>query len=277
MTNKNNKKSNSPRVTRNMTKPAAAAVIPSSPPPTDVSETTPDEAITLSTLSDQLQSLRADIASDFQKQKDEIIEYLKKENDELRSEINVLKDKIKSKEDDLIAVEKDVIDMQQYVRRNNIEFCGIPNSVEHNDLENTVINIAEAINVKISRNDIEACHRLKNTNGKLGPKKTIVRFVNRKKCESLHRNKKKLGSDDVKKILENNLDIKNDIYINSNLCPYNKYLWGKCKRLYDNKMINRFWVYNGSIYYALDNDDDGSKVAHFSELENKFPNFNFER
>ena len=242
----------------------------------DENETIPNEGITLGMLTQQLQMLRNDIAADIASQKNEIIECLQKENKALKTELDSLKVDLAKKSNLIISIERDVVDLQQYIRRNNIEICGIPNNVEQKDLEEKVIQIADTIDVKISKNDIEACHRLINKKETLGPKRTIVRFINRKNVEMLHRNKKKLGSDRVKEKLKS-LDLNNDVYINSNLCPYNKFLWGKCKRLHENKLIDRFWVYNGSLHVAVKENDAGFKVNHFSKLEEEFPQFNFNR
>ena len=82
------------------------------------------------------------------------------------------------------------INFQQYIHKNNIEFCGISDNISGNKLQQKVIEIADAINVKIEPSEIEAYHRLpkgdKDKNAK-----TIVRFVIRKMCDTLHLNKKK--------------------------------------------------------------------------------------
>jgi len=90
-------------------------------------------------------------------QKEEIIDRLLKENQDLRSEIKSLKDELSKKGDDKLY-ERDVIDLQQYVRRNNIELCGVPDNVADNVLEKKVIEIAKLIGIKVVSNDIEACH-----------------------------------------------------------------------------------------------------------------------
>ena len=77
-------------------------------------------------------------------------------------------------------MEKDIIDPQQYIRRNNIEICGMPTNIPDHELEQKVISLAAAIDVKIKKSDIEACHRLHDKNNDNGPKKTIVRFTNRR-------------------------------------------------------------------------------------------------
>ena len=44
---------------------------------------------------------------------------------------------------------------KQYGRRNNLEFSGIPNFVKDEDLEETVKDILEKIEVKAKKRDIE--------------------------------------------------------------------------------------------------------------------------
>ena len=49
------------------------------------------------------------------------------------------------------------------------------------------------INVNIEENYIEACHRFGKPEVTSKSKKTIVRFVNRKNCNKIFENKKKLA------------------------------------------------------------------------------------
>ena len=162
----------------------------------------------------------------------------------------------------IYEIEKDIIDLQQYIRRNNVEICGIPNSVPDKDLEKKVIEIASTLNVRLSPGDIEACHRLKDRKKKDGePKRTIFRFVNRKACDDLHSSKKKLKENNVSnKLKKMGLD-QGKIYVNNNLRPYNKFLWGKCKLLLSKNLIDRFWVFNGHLFIADDlKDKRGTKI-----------------
>lgn len=127
-----------------------------------------------------------------QDQLDYIQLLMAKQNQELNDEITNLKNELKEKNDLIVQIEKDVIDLQQYIRRNNVEIHGIPDNVEQKDLEKKVIEVCSALNVHIKKQDIEACHRLEDKTKGNAPKKTIVRFVNRKVCDDLHRNKKVL-------------------------------------------------------------------------------------
>jgi len=100
----------------------------------------------------------------------------------------------------------------------------------------------------------------------------IVRFVNRKHCDNLHRNKKFLKEKSDKL---NDIGIKNKILINSDLCPYNNFLWGKCKKLFDEKPLLKFWIYNGNLYIVADENSDRIKIDHLKSLQDIFPGYNF--
>ena len=235
-------------------------------------ETEHDSSFTQEFIKNEITALREEISRQLLLHKEEIIKLLKEENTTLKDEILSLKKELSEKDKLIYEVEKDVVDLQQYIRRNNVEICGIPNNVETHELEDKVVEIAKIIDVKIEKRDIEACHRLKVRNDGTGPKRTIVRFTNRKNCDLLHKNKKKLKDSEEKL---KGIGIHGKIFINNNLCPYNKMLWGKCKRLFDAELISRFWVFNGSLYYALSEQDSGTKVDHLRKLQLQFPEFDF--
>ena len=80
-----------------------------------------------------------------------------KKNLELSTIITILEERIENMEmKNDIRIESN----NQYVRRNNIEIAGIPNSVDDNNLEGKVIEILGKIDVKVTSDEIEACHRL---------------------------------------------------------------------------------------------------------------------
>ena len=240
---------------------------------TELSSLSENGSISQQFLLEQISSLKEDMYNKIEQQKQEIIDHLTNENILLKAELVELRENLNKKENLIVEMEKDIVDLQQYVRRNNIEFSGIPEDVDDNSLQEKVIKIAESIDVHLKPSDIEACHRLrKGKNEKTA--RTIVRFVNRKNCEKLHMNKNKIKS--VKgRLLE--LGINNNLYVNCNLCPYNKFLWGKCKRLFSEKLIDRFWVYNGCLYIFSDTDINkrGTKISHLSDLQKLFPGYNF--
>ena len=90
-----------------------------------------------------------------------------------------LEKKVKSLE---IQISKD----KQYKRRNCVEFSDIPDTINDENLEDTIIEACKDINIDVSKTDIEACHRLPaRRNATNASKRVIVRFVNRKHAESI--------------------------------------------------------------------------------------------
>ena len=82
-----------------------------------------------------------------------------------------------------------VDDLEQYDWRNNLILSGIPDSVSDNDLEETVTAILSDIDAQVTVNDVEACHRIGQSN-KNKLKKTVIHFVNRKHCRKTWKAKK---------------------------------------------------------------------------------------
>ena len=72
---------------------------------------------------------------------------------------NRLANKVVKLEDKIKKLEIQNNNLDQYNRRNNVEVSIIPKFVNGKKLENTVVNIFNATDVKISNSVIEACHR----------------------------------------------------------------------------------------------------------------------
>ena len=66
-----------------------------------------------------------------------------------------LQEKCKKLEEKVSSIETDVNSLNQYGRRSNIVFTGIPSSVNDEDLESTVTSILTDIDVAVDTNDIE--------------------------------------------------------------------------------------------------------------------------
>ena len=77
-------------------------------------------------------------------------------------------------------LETDLNKQDQYIRHNNLDIQGIPDSASDDQLEEKVIEIFNQINVKIDKFDIEDCYCM----GKL-KKTTIVSFGNKKNCKAI--------------------------------------------------------------------------------------------
>ena len=121
---------------------------------------------------------------------------------EIKADIKQLQDDIKQMKDgftpvtnqnvsgsvtnNLLKLEKEHYELQQYSRRNNVEILGLPDIFTGDRLTEKIVELCNDVGVMIEVRVIEACHRLfqKESNNQL-PKRTIVRFVNRRFAEDL--------------------------------------------------------------------------------------------
>ena len=156
--------------------------------------------------------------------KDVIIKELIEENKKLRESNTKLKDKV-------VELEGEVNELNQYGRRNNLEISGIPEDIKIDKLEEKAIEILGHVNVKIESRDIEGCHRLGKLKKNSAPRKTIIRFVNRKNCLQALINRKSLRS-----MKSADMELGNEkIYFNENLTPVNSRLFYLCRKLRKDK------------------------------------------
>ena len=66
------------------------------------------------------------------------------------------------------------------------------------------------------------------------------------------------------------------IYINENLCPYFRQIWGKCRKLKAAGQLKYVWTVNGIVRIKRDDSSSALKIEHITELFNMFPDFNFD-
>ena len=107
-------------------------------------------------LSSQISNLTNEVRSTLDEVinlKDVIIKRLQEENDLLWARCSKLENKV-------IDLELSINHIEQYGRRNNIVISGIPDDINDNNLESTVIKLMKDVDVYIDRGDIEACHKL---------------------------------------------------------------------------------------------------------------------
>ena len=139
----------------------------------------------------------------------------------------------------LVELERKQHKLEQYLRRECLDFSDIPSSVAAKDLENVVLRLLQEIGVDLDKSRIAACHRLGKTH------KTIVKFLNGKDAGNVFSNKRKLKDVDISCLLSYGIQDRNDmttggqnhwregglyrkrkIFISQDLCPYCRYLHG---------------------------------------------------
>ena len=138
--------------------------------------------VTKAELVEALADQSADIKTEIKKELELRISEVKKTiSDEFTNEIKYLKEKVHVLEDKIVELEKNVEQNLQYQRQPNVLISGIPDHVDHSDLETVVLKIFNTVCYhKINGRDIIAVHRVSRSSSKV-----LVRFVNKKDVSSL--------------------------------------------------------------------------------------------
>ena len=158
--------------------------------------------------------------------------------------------------------------LEQYTRRNNIENQDIPPQISDEKLEEKVIiEVFGAMNIAISRNDVEDCHRLGKSS-----ESTIVQFVNRKHCNAILSKKFETSKIDKSKLgFESNVKF----YVSENLTPYNQHLAWKCRELKRAGLIHSSWSSKGIIKLRRTANESPIPIDHEDRITALYPDFFF--
>ena len=220
------------------------------------------ERMTINKLHDFVKEKFNKVTEDIELMKDQIIKNLVENNKKLQEKVENLEKQIKNQEEYMEA-------NNQYHRRNNLEIHGIPNEVKDEDLEDKVIEILGKIDVTVEKSEIEACHRLPPTrNNKT--KKTIVRFINRKKPEKSLKSKKKLQNLNMNSL---KFPEHSKIFLSDNLNRFFQKLAWHCRTLKRNHLIYSFKFQHEAFYIKTDKDENSKKITHEQQLFTLFPGF----
>ena len=235
----------------------------------------------MSLTQDLIQSLIEEkiknVKAEFQRKLDDQAKQHKEEIDDLVLRVATLERDLVIISTELEITTKTANANDQYQRRNNIELSGIPHELDDN-LEEVCIDIINSIIKEpgkpgndneddIGPYDIEACHRLRTYN-KDGTRNTIIRFTNRKLCDDIFKNKKRikdLNNDDLGTAVDN-------IYVNENLSQYYKQLSAKSRKLKRDGKIKDTWTSYGLVKIKT-NTNEIRVISHQNDLEKLFPNF----
>ena len=211
---------------------------------------------TLNDILNDNKSLREDISEI----RNVIIKNLVEANGKLQKRVDAMEANIMSLE---YKLSTELSQTNQYGRRNNIEICGIPNSISDEMLEEEVIELFSDIEVEVHHTEIEACHRLPPARNSSN-KKVIVRFSNRKFAEKLLKSKKKLSQ--VRRY-------ESKIFINENLNKnFQKIAW-RCRQLKKAKLIELFKFQNESFIIQVNHNERPLKITSEKDILNFFPDY----
>ena len=182
-----------------------------------------------------------------------LIESLKNENDMLKD----LNKTIVNNGSRLEKLEREQNLHFQYQRRDTVEITGIPQNVHQDNLEDEVIKIFDAMEVKVNGNQlskiqIHACHRIGKKNV------VIVKVVNRKfATKALYS-----GS----KLKDVNMYGNSKIYVNNSFCREFQFFNFLIRKASKAKIINRYKIKHGVMFVQQVIDGDFHKISHKNDL-----------
>ena len=157
--------------------------------------------------------------------------------------------------------------LEQYTRKNSLEFHGIPESA-YNSTEETILKIAEALEVPISSDDIEISHKL-NTRGN---KAIIAKFISHKVKTNRYKARTKLKQVKLADVFPDSSYATRvqsiRIFINENLTSYCRLIMSKANEKHRDGELLSAWSMDGTVYVKTSPDGRPIKIIELEDLEN---------
>lgn len=197
---------------------------------------------------------------------------LEKKNEEIRRELNDYRDanaevvapnNVVDRSGDIESLRKEINEIQQYLRINNLEIVGLPQANENESEENLILNALnnlEGISDVIRAEDIDISHPMKSqrTDGK---RVHVVKFISRKiKADIL----------DAKKLEPNkNYKFRNsDVFINEHLSPHNRSLFATAAGKKNNLNYKFLWTKGGKIFMRKTENSNIVNITCENDIDN---------
>lgn len=165
---------------------------------------------------------------------------------------------------------KDVVrrqgDLEQYSRRNTLEIFGVPEAAgeTNSSLKKTVIQVGEALGVKLSEDGIDACHRINGGNNR-PTTGIIVKFLRRDDPDQLLA-KRKVKRDFSTRHLQGHAT-DSVIYINPSLTPVRRVLLAKARKLRSDYNYRFVWADRVGRIKVRKSDDKNSRIIVLNDEE----------
>lgn len=196
------------------------------------------------------------INTSFEEFKQEIVN-LRQELSEVQKQSLICQTENKRLDKELKETRRQLTELKQYSRRNNLELKGIP-CTENEVLGESMHKIETFLNVDLVDGDIDAIHRVR-TKGD-GPANVIVRFNSRRKRDMILQAARKkrpttamLGAEKAQ-----------PLYVNEHLCPEYKALLAKAIQMKREQKWKFAWVSDGKV---LMRKTDNSRVISLTSEE----------
>ena len=160
---------------------------------------------------------------------------------------------------DIVNIQGELNNIQQYLRVNNLEIVGLPEANEGENEETLLINALndlQGMEYPVRHEDIDISHPL-NSNRKDGKPVHVVRFVSRKTKNMILNAKKR---DDNKQYKFRN----KDVYINEHLSKQNRALFAAAQERKRNLDYKYCWTRGGVVNMRK---TDNSQIVTISSTD----------
>ena len=153
--------------------------------------------------------------------------------------------------------------LEQYTRKNSLEFHGIPAN-SYQSTEEAVVKLAAALDVQVTPSDIEISHKLKR---KSGANAIIAKFCSHKIKTKLYKQRTKLknikASDLFPGYAAAAARFNDRLFINENLTSYRRGLVDAANRKRRDGCIHSIWTMDGKLFVKT--SPEGNPVRIFTE------------
>ena len=204
------------------------------------------------------------------------VESLETKNKALETEVKSLKRTIRTTKEQIDGLNQEIDelsselgfainqidDLEQYTRKYNLEIHGIAESPDENVAEK-IIKLANVVNVHITNNDIDICHRMSTRRTDIH-KPIIVRFKSYKAKSELYKARKHLRSVSLNNYFRNT----DAVYINENLTTYRRDLFAKVRKVKKDQKWQSAWTVDGKIFIKKAQGDQAIRIYEAEDLKN---------
>lgn len=163
--------------------------------------------------------------------------------------------------EDLATAINQVDDLEQYTRKHNLQIHGI---AEHSD-ENVgdhIIKLGNVLNVKITKNDIDICHRMPTSKNNTQPRPIIVRFKSYRVKQELYAARKHLKNLSLDQFFQGT----GIVYITENLTRMRRELFSKVWKKKKQLNWHSAWTIDGKIFIRKSAEDRPARIYNVDDL-----------
>ncbi|XP_077485463.1 uncharacterized protein LOC144095667 [Amblyomma americanum] len=187
---------------------------------------------------------------------------LKAENKSLRAENAALTSDRNALQSQVSDCELRLNSLEQYSRNRNAEITGLP-VTEKEILPEVIERIGEVLNVPVTSDDIEVCHRVPTKASSC--QNIVLQFQKRSKRDAFleKARKQRITTSDLGHPDED----ANPVYINEHLCPSLKKLMGLTVSRKKDKQWKFAWTRNGRIFAKKDVASSVVRIDCVNDLE----------